>query len=72
MDKEIQSRKNIKALTLEGENRATISFIIAQPISGSGKHKDDKINLPSTRIKLSDVNSNKEYDKTKQSTKAVK
>ena len=71
MDKVIQSRKNIKALTLEGENRATISFIIAQPISGSGKRKGDKINLPSTRMKLSYVNNNKEYDKAKQSIKEI-
>ena len=71
MDKVIQSRKNIKALTLEGENRATISFIIAQPISGSGKRKGDKINLPSTRMKLSYVNNNQEYDKAKQSIKEI-
>jgi hypothetical protein len=35
MDRVIQSRKNIEALTLEGDKRATISFIIATPISGS-------------------------------------
>jgi len=71
MDKVIQSRKNIKALTLEGENRATISFIIAEPISGSGKRKGEEIKLPSTRIKLSDVGNNKEYNKAKQSIKEI-
>ena len=60
MDRVIQSRKNIEALTLEGDKRATISFIIATPISGSGKRKGDAINLPPTRMKLNDVGNNKE------------
>ena len=67
----IQSRKNIEALTLEGDKRATISFIIATPISGSGKRKDDAINLPQTPIKLSDVGNNREYNKVKNSIKDI-
>ena len=43
MHRVIQSRKNIEALTIEGEKRATISFIIATPLSGSGKRKGDAI-----------------------------
>ena len=71
MDRVIQSRKNIEALTLEGDKRATISFIIATPISGSGKRKGDAINLPPTRMKLSDVGNNKEYNKVKNSIKQI-
>ena len=56
MDKVVQSRKNIQALTLEGDKRATISFIIAQPVSGSGKRKGDTKNLPSTKMKLQIIN----------------
>ena len=52
MDRVIQSRKNIEALTLEGDKRATISFIIATPFIRSGKRKGDAINLPPTRMKL--------------------
>jgi len=39
MDKVVQSRKNIGALQLEGDKRASISFIIAEPLSGNGKRK---------------------------------
>jgi len=71
MDKVIQSRKNIQALVLEGDNRASISFSIAQPISGSGKRKGDAINLPATKMKLSDVTNNKEYNQTKYTIKEI-
>ena len=39
MDKVIQSRKTVHALSLNTDKRATISFIIAQPVSGNGKQK---------------------------------
>ena len=71
MDKVVQSRKNIQALTLQGDKRATISFIIAQPVSGSGKRKGDTINLPSTKMKLRDVTNNKEYNKAKYAIKEI-
>ena len=71
MDRVIQSRKNIEALTLEGDKRATISFIIATPISGSGKRKGEVINLPPTRMKLSDVGNNKECNKVKNAIKEI-
>ena len=71
MDKVIQSRKNINALTLKRDKRANISFIIAKPISGSGKRHGEIINLPSTRMKLADVSNNGEYNKAKQSIKEI-
>ena len=39
MDKVIQSRKTVHALSLNADKRATISFIIAQPISGNWQTK---------------------------------
>ena len=71
MDRVIHSRKNIQALTLEGDKWATISFIIASPISGSGKSKGDAIKLPPNKMKLSDVWINKEYNRTKYSIKEI-
>ena len=69
MNRVIQSRKKIEALTLEGDKWAAISFIIATTISGSGKLKGDAINLPPTRLKFSDVGNNREYNKVKNSIK---
>ena len=71
MDKAVQSRKNIQALTLEGDKHATISFIIAQPVSGSGQRKGDEINLPSTKMKLRDVTNNEDYNKAKYAIKEI-
>ena len=57
MDKVIQSRKIIHALSLNADKRATISFIISRPVSENGKQR---VNLPVTKIKLKDVISNKD------------
>ena len=71
MDKVVQSRKTVHALSLYGDKRANISFIIAHPISGRGKRKGATINLPATRIKLKDVTKNNDYYKSKQSIKEI-
>ena len=66
MDKVIQSRKTVHAFFLNADKRDTISFIIAQPVSGKGKKRVD---LPVTKIKLKDVTYNKDYYSCKRSVK---
>ena len=56
---------------LEGDKRAIISFIIATLLSGSGKRRGYAINLPPTKMKLSDVGNNKEFNKIKSSIKEI-
>ena len=70
MDKVVQSRKNIGALQLEGDKRASISFIIAEPLSGNGKRKSS-VDLPTKRIKKSDVGNKQEFYKASNSIKIV-
>ena len=45
--------------------------LIAQTVSGTGKRKGDTINLPSTKMKFSDVTNNKEYNKVKYAIKEI-
>ena len=68
MDKVIQSRKFVHALSLNADKRATISFIIAQPVSGNGKQK---VELPTTKIKLKDLTNNNDYYSSKRSIKII-
>ena len=45
--------------------------LIAQTVGGTGKRKEDTINLPSTKMKSIDVTNNKEYNKVKYANKEI-